>query len=102
MARAGAESIYACDLRSQDLPVLVEDVKNQGFKTRVVPVVLDVANEAATEALCKRVIQECGRLDFFCANAGISDAKGFWQTEASDFVSSLSPYFSCILASRCM
>lgn len=87
MARAGAEAIYACDLRPQDLPPLVETVKSEGLKTRVVPVVLDVADEAATEALCKRVIQESGRLDFYCANAGISDAKGFWQTEASDFVS---------------
>lgn len=87
MARAGAQSIYACDLRPQDLPSLVESARSEGLKTRVVPVVLDVADEDATKALCQRVIQECGRLDFFCANAGISDVKGFWQTEASDFVS---------------
>lgn len=86
MARAGAETIYACDLRPQDLPALVESVKAEGLKTQVVPVVLDVADEAATRALCERTIQEKGRLDFYCANAGISDVKGFWETEASDFV----------------
>lgn len=86
MARAGAQTIYACDLRPQDLPSLVELVKAEGLKTQVVPVVLDVADEAATRALCERTIQEKGRLDFYCANAGISDVKGFWETEASDFV----------------
>lgn len=86
MARAGAETIYACDRRPEDLPKLVQDVKDEGLTTSIIPVVLDVVDEAATKHLCQRVIDESGRLDFYCANAGITDMKGFWQTEADDFV----------------
>ncbi|KAK4053946.1 hypothetical protein OIO90_003783 [Microbotryomycetes sp. JL221] len=99
MAQSGAKAIYACDRRFFDFDQLQQDVSQYHAGTKLIPVELDVTDEQGTVGLCKRIIKEQKRLDFWCANAGVVDMKGLWHTESGDFrraydVMTLGPFYA--------
>lgn len=59
LAREGA-TVYAASRRGT----------SEAVHERIIPVVLDVNDEAATEALVRRIVDEQGRLDAVVVNAG--------------------------------
>ncbi|KAK4048330.1 hypothetical protein OIV83_004852 [Microbotryomycetes sp. JL201] len=107
MSSAGARAVYACDLRFADFAQLQRDVKERNSSTEVVAVQLDVSDEQATISLCKRIVKDQGRLDFWCANAGIVDMQSLWSTKQSDFrkaydIMTLGPYYAIKYGSSAM
>ncbi|KAI5480306.1 ATP-binding cassette, subfamily B (MDR/TAP), member 1 [Pseudohyphozyma bogoriensis] len=65
---------------------LIKKVKEAGYKTNIVPVELNVTDEEGTRGLCERAVREFGRLDFFCANAGVVDMKKMWHASVEDYM----------------
>lgn len=70
LAQAGAKCVYACDLNLSNMPSLEESVKSINSSCEVRGRLLDVSSEAATVNLLREIIKDCGRFDFFFANAG--------------------------------
>lgn len=108
-AQHGARTVYACDLRMDQLYKLKEQVREAGYITEIVPINMDVTSEDQTRDLCLQVIKESSRLDFFCANAGVVsffhpwsynlywhwyndhrcvqvDMRGIWDATVDDYV----------------
>ncbi|KAM0791184.1 hypothetical protein ACM66B_005668 [Microbotryomycetes sp. NB124-2] len=107
LATSGARAIYACDLRFADFAELQSEVKQRNPATEVIQVELDVADERGTVDLCSRIIKEQDRLDFWCANAGVVDMQGLWQTETKDFkraydIMTLGPFYAIKYGSSAM
>jgi len=46
---------------------------------------VDVADQAAVEAMVQRVVKELGRLDIFVSNAVYSDREFFWKADMAGF-----------------
>lgn len=63
--REGA-TVYACDI----LPTVMEKWENVDH---VVPVILDVTDSDAVDAVVARIVAECGKIDILCNVAGIND-----------------------------
>jgi NAD(P)-dependent dehydrogenase (short-subunit alcohol dehydrogenase family) len=68
----GARSVVAADLDAQGVERLSEELDG----ARVLPRVLDVADEAATRALAEEVERTIGPVDVWFANAGVSTGSG--------------------------
>lgn len=63
--REGAK-VYACDI----LPTVIEKWNNVD---NVVPVVLDVTDSNAVDAVVAKIVEESGKIDILCNVAGIND-----------------------------
>ena len=68
----GARSVVAADLDGQGVERLSQELDG----ARVLPRVLDVADEAATRALAEEVERTIGPIDVWFANAGVSTGSG--------------------------
>ncbi|WVR07689.1 hypothetical protein IAU60_004731 [Kwoniella sp. DSM 27419] len=74
-AREGAAHIYLVDYDDRAVPSLVKMLNTTYPKTKVTFVKADAASHQAISSLVSRALKEEGRLDFFFANAGISQVR---------------------------
>ncbi|CAN5282556.1 SDR family oxidoreductase [soil metagenome] len=65
----GAEKIFVADLDFENAEIVAESVNGKAFK-------LDVADEADCQMVVAKILDEAGRIDFVCSNAGIGGAEG--------------------------
>lgn len=93
-AQLGAHAVYACDLRTDHVAKLQEEVRQAGLKTEIIPYKMDVTSEEETLKLSQRTIKDFGRLDFLCANAGVVDMRNLWHATVEDYVRE-SPTSTC-------
>ncbi|KNX50067.2 2,4-dienoyl-CoA reductase [Cryptococcus deuterogattii R265] len=70
--KEGVEHLYLLDYNDEGLPKLVSYLKEHYPGTKVTFVRGDAADHKAVSALVDRTLEEEGHLDFFFANAGIS------------------------------
>jgi len=70
LAKAGAKSVYACDLNLDNIPSLQQLVKESGSSCQVEGLLLDVSSEEQTVKILKHIIEKHGRFDFYFSNAG--------------------------------
>lgn len=64
-AAAGAQVIYAIDIKDRNLFNYDAEVKAKGLKTDVLGVTVDISDDKEVEALVRRVVKEQGKLDWF-------------------------------------
>ncbi|TDL21309.1 NAD(P)-binding protein [Rickenella mellea] len=74
-AHQGAKHLYVLDYLGDNLPDLKKTIETSYPDVKVTTVQADAADEVAISGICKRALQEEGRLDVFFANAGIATAK---------------------------
>ena len=68
-ASEGAEKIIVADLDFENALKVAESVNGKAF-------MLDVSNEINCQTVVENVLNEFGRIDFVCSNAGIGGAEG--------------------------
>jgi hypothetical protein len=88
----GAKAVYAVDIASPDDFASLRGLC-AGFETTLITIYGDASDEASVSSVCRRAIQEYGRLDVFFANAGISSTECWrdeWTPALPEF-SSLTP-----------
>jgi NAD(P)-dependent dehydrogenase (short-subunit alcohol dehydrogenase family) len=73
-AREGARALYLLDL-SDALPGFAADLQKTFPGTKVTWVRGDAADEATVKGIVERAVKEQGKLDFYFANAGISNVR---------------------------
>ncbi|WWC91683.1 uncharacterized protein L201_006629 [Kwoniella dendrophila CBS 6074] len=74
-AREGAKHIYLVDYDDTSLPPLKKWLESTYSSTKVTMLKADAASSSSISNLVKQVIKENGHLDFFFANAGISQLR---------------------------
>ncbi|WRT70244.1 uncharacterized protein IL334_007239 [Kwoniella shivajii] len=74
-ARAGAKHIYMVDYDDQALPALKKWLETTYPSTKITILKADAASPSAISTLVSNIIKENGHLDFFFANAGISQVR---------------------------
>ena len=72
--REGAEKIFVADIDHENAARVAEAVEGKACR-------LDAADEANCRAVIAEILEECGRLDFICSNAGIGGAQGSLEVE---------------------
>ncbi|KAG8690552.1 hypothetical protein FRC11_010804 [Ceratobasidium sp. 423] len=98
-AHQGARHLYLMDYAGENLPDLEESLKKAYPDVKVTTLRADAADEAAISGICKRAIEEEGRLDVFFANAGIVGADFFTDVTEKDFMNMMRVnVLSCFLA----
>ena len=65
----GAEKIYVADTDFENAEKVAESVGGRAFK-------LDVADEENCKQVVTQILDEAGRIDFVCSNAGIGGTEG--------------------------
>ena len=65
----GAARIYVADLDFENAEKVAESVSGKAFR-------LDVSNEADCKTVVTEILDEAGRIDLVCSNAGIGGAEG--------------------------
>ena len=65
----GAEKILVADIDFENAEKVAESVNGKAFK-------LDVADEDNCKTVVTRILDECGKIDLICSNAGIGGAEG--------------------------
>lgn len=73
----GAEKIFVADIDFENAEKVAESVDGKAFK-------LDVSNEENCKAVIDEILNEAGRIDLVCSNAGIGGAEG--SLEVSNYV----------------
>ncbi len=68
-AADGAAKIFVADLDFENAERVAADIDGKALR-------LDVADEANCKAVVDEILNECGRIDFVCSNAGIGGAEG--------------------------
>ncbi|KAL4074206.1 NAD(P)-binding protein [Scleroderma citrinum] len=98
-AHQGARHLYLLDFCPDHLPELESTIQQLYPDVKVTTIQADAADEAAIAAVCKRAIDEEGRLDVFFANAGILSSKALPDLTAEAFMESMRVNsLSCFLA----
>ncbi len=69
-----AEKIYVADLDFENAEEVAESVNGKAFK-------LDVGDEANCKSVIDEILDETGRIDLICSNAGIAGAAGCLEVE---------------------
>ncbi|KDN49807.1 hypothetical protein RSAG8_01872, partial [Rhizoctonia solani AG-8 WAC10335] len=83
----------------RNLSSCVQPVRKAYPDVKVTTQQADAANEAAISGICKRAIEEEGRLDVFFANAGIVGSDFFTDLTEKDFMNMMRVnVLSCFLA----
>ncbi|WVR00191.1 hypothetical protein IAU59_007333 [Kwoniella sp. CBS 9459] len=82
-AREGAKHLYLVDFDDTPIPALLKFLNDTYPKTKITFRKADAASAAAISALVDQAIAEEGHLDFFFANAGISQVKTKGQATAA-------------------
>ena len=75
LAAAGARAVAVADIEEAAAQAVARDLATDG-KTAAFGMRVDVGVEADVQAFARRVEDEHGRIDLFCANAGIMVAGG--------------------------
>lgn len=73
-ATEGAARIYVADIDFENAKRVARAVNGKAFR-------LDVADEANCKAVIAEILNEAGRIDFVCSNAGIGGAEGSLEVE---------------------
>lgn len=68
-AKDGAEKIIVTDIDFENANQVAKDVNGVAFE-------LDVSNEAQVKEIVTQILDEFGRIDLVCSNAGIGGAEG--------------------------
>lgn len=68
-AADGARKIFVADVDFENAEKVAESINGQAFK-------LDVSDEAGCRSVVETILNECGRIDLVCSNAGIGGAEG--------------------------
>lgn len=98
-AHQGARHLYLLDFAGENLPNLEETLRKEYPDVKVTTQQADAADEAAISGICKRAIEEEGRLDVFFANAGIVGAEFFTDLTDKAFMNMMRVnVLSCFLA----
>lgn len=98
-AHHGAHRLYLLDFCADNLPELESTIRQLYPDVKVTVIQADAADEAAIAAVCKRAIEEDGRLDVFFANAGIATTKALPELTAERFMETMRVNsLSCFLA----
>ncbi|KAL4080299.1 hypothetical protein V8B97DRAFT_2002761 [Scleroderma yunnanense] len=84
-----ARHLYLLDFCPDHLPELESTIQQLYPDVKVTTIQADAADEAAIAAVCKRAIDEEGRLDVFFANAGILSSKALPDLTAEAFMESM-------------
>jgi NAD(P)-dependent dehydrogenase (short-subunit alcohol dehydrogenase family) len=71
----GAKAVYAVDIASQDDFASLRGLCAEFEATKLITIYGDASDEASVSSVCRRAVQEFGRLDVFFANAGISSTE---------------------------
>lgn len=82
MAAAGA-AVVVNDLDADVAEAVVADIRAAGGKAA--PLAAAIGSEDAAEACVEAALENFGRLDAFCANAGVLRDSVLWKTEAANF-----------------
>jgi len=99
MAKEGPKHLYLLDFDSASFPSLQEKITTSHPSVTVTMIQGDAANPELIESTCVRAIEECGRLDFFFANAGIAPMRHLDDCTAEQFMETLRiNTLSCFLA----
>lgn len=83
MAREGAEHLFLLDYNKDQLNAFVEKLSKEFPKTKITHVSADAASASAISSLVNQAIEKEGHLDFFFANAGISQIVPKTKSEAA-------------------
>ena len=70
LAKAGAKTIYACDINLSNIDSLIDIVSHLGYQSKIIGHFLEVSDESQTVNILRAILREHGRFDFFFANAG--------------------------------
>jgi NAD(P)-dependent dehydrogenase (short-subunit alcohol dehydrogenase family) len=73
-AGEGAERIFVADIDLEGAEKTAESVNGKAFR-------LDVADEENCRAVVKEILDETGRIDLICSNAGIGGAMGCLEVD---------------------
>ncbi len=65
----GAAKVYVADIDFENAEKVAESVDGKAFR-------LDVADEANCKLVVAEILEEAGRIDLVCSNAGIGGAEG--------------------------
>ncbi|HRH44657.1 MAG TPA: SDR family oxidoreductase [Pyrinomonadaceae bacterium] len=68
-AKEGAEKIIVTDIDFENANKVAKEINGVAFK-------LDVSNEAQVKEIVTQILDEFGRIDLVCSNAGIGGAEG--------------------------
>jgi len=72
--KEGAERIYVADIDYDNAARVAEAVGGKAYR-------LDVSDEANCRTVIAEILNEAGRIDFVCSNAGIGGAQGSLEVE---------------------
>ncbi|KZT52275.1 NAD(P)-binding protein [Calocera cornea HHB12733] len=98
-ARERAAHLYLLDFDGTNLPNLKEELGKAYPDVKVTTIQGDAADEELIAGVCKRALEEEGRLDVFFANAGIATAHFLPDITAQQFMNTLRiNTLSCFLA----
>src|SRR5215213_4493691 len=73
-AAEGAERLFVADIDFENAERVARSVGGKAFR-------LDVADEASCRVVVAEILNEAGRIDFICSNAGIGGAEGSLEVE---------------------
>ncbi|KAG9050227.1 hypothetical protein FS837_006899 [Tulasnella sp. UAMH 9824] len=95
----GARHLYLLDFDGAPLPELKQALEQAYPDTKVTVIQGDAADDATIASLCKKTIEEEGRLDVFFANAGIATGIPISETSPEHFMKLLRVNaLSCFIA----
>ncbi|KZO93103.1 3-oxoacyl-reductase [Calocera viscosa TUFC12733] len=98
-AREQAKHLYLLDFDGANLPNLKEELGKAYPDVKVTTIQGDAADEELISGVCKRALEEEGRLDVFFANAGVATAHFLPDITAKEFMNTLRiNTLSCFLA----
>ena len=69
-----AEKIFVADIDLENAQKVAESVDGKAFK-------LDVSDEENCKSVIEQIVNETGRIDLVCSNAGITGVEGFLEVE---------------------
>jgi NAD(P)-dependent dehydrogenase (short-subunit alcohol dehydrogenase family) len=72
--REGAEKIFVADIDFDNAELVARSVNGKAFR-------LDVSDEANCKLVVAEILNDFGRIDFICSNAGIGGAPGSLEVE---------------------
>lgn len=71
-AKTGCEKIFLADISEPGLEQTRSLVSKVSRQAKVILHKVDVTNDASVEGMVKKCVEEFGRIDFACNNAGIA------------------------------
>ncbi|KAI0685194.1 NAD-P-binding protein [Cytidiella melzeri] len=106
-AHEGAKHLYLLDFDGKNLPELKATIESKYPDVKATVVQGDAADEETISELCKRALQEEGKLDVFFANAGVATGGHLDQVTVEQFtrlmrVNALSCFLAIKYASQAM